>query len=370
MFSVTSKKGSREMFNKFTKTTILLMLPIASLLVLTGCEEDVVAAPAAEQVDLTQTEDLFTQPIQPNPLTTDPAAVVVRVNGEDITRGEITEVMNATLQQLGGQVPPQQLQQMQAQLYTNVQDQLITKKLMDAAIATANIEVTEADITAALDEVRASVPAGQELEAALAAQGATVEQLTENIKEQLATQKFLESKTTGIVDATEAEAKEFYDANPDRFQKPEGVSASHILIKFEEVDTDETKAEKKAQLEKIRTDIIAGTITFEAAATAHSGCPSSAQGGSLGTFGKGQMVPEFELAAFTQEIDEVGDITETSFGYHIIKVTDRQEEGTVDFEESKEQIVKFLSGQKKQEVVTTFIKSLRDSATIEMVAAP
>lgn len=363
------------MSNKFAKTTILLMLPIASLLVLTGCEEDEVAAPAAEQVDLTQTEDLFTQPIQPNPLTTDPAAVVVRVNGEDITRGEIMEVMNATLQQLGGQVPPQQLQQMQAQLYNNVQDQLITKKLMDAAIATANVVVADADVAAELEKIRANFKLqsntdGQTLESTLEAQGASIEELTANIKEQLATKIFLESKTTGIEDATEAEAKEFYDANPDRFQKPEGVSASHILVKFEETDTDETKAEKKAQLEKIRADIIAETITFEDAATAHSGCPSSAQGGSLGTFGKGQMVPEFEIAAFTQEIDEVGDVVETSFGYHIIKVTDRQEEGTVSFEESKEQIVMFLSGQKKQEAVTAFIKSLRDSATIEMVAAP
>lgn len=358
------------MFNKFIKTTLLLMLPIASLLALTGCEEDTVAAPAAEPVDLAQTEDLFTQPIQPNPLTTDPAAVVVRVNGEDITRGEIIEVMNASLQQLAGQVPPQQLQQMQAQLYQNVQDQLITKKLMDAALAAANVEVSEEDVNNALDEVRASVPAGQDLETALAAQGATIEELRTNIKEQLATQKFLEAKAEGIADATEAEAQEFYDSNPDRFQRPEGVSASHILIKFEETDTDETKAEKKAQLEKIRADIIAETISFEEAATAHSGCPSSAQGGSLGTFGKGQMVPEFEIAAFTQEIDEVGDVVETSFGYHIIVVTERQEAGTVSFEESKEQIILFLTGQKKQEVVTAFIKSLRDSATIEMVAAP
>lgn len=358
------------MFNKFTKTTILMLLPIASLLVLTGCEEEEVAAPAAEQVDLSQTEDLFTQPVQPNPLTTDPAAVIVRVNGEDITRGEILEVMNASLQQLSGRVPPQQLQQMQAQLYNNVQDQLITKKLMDAAVAAANVEVSEEEVTATLDEIRASVPQGQDFDAALAAQGMTTEQFTANIKEQLAGKKFLESKTEGIEGATEAAAQEFYDANPDQFKKPEGVAASHILIKFEEADTDETKVEKKAQLEKIRTDIIAETITFEDAAKEHSGCPSGAQGGSLGTFGKGQMVPEFEVAAFTQEKDEIGDVIETSFGYHVIKVTDRQEEGVVAFDEAKEQITTYLTNQKKQQAVTDYIKSLRDSATIEMVATP
>ena len=156
------------------------------------------------------------------------------------------------------------------------------------------------------------------------------------------------------------------------FSRYYGISisiASHILIKFEETDTDETKAAKKVQIEKIRADIISGTNTFEEAATAHSDCPSKAQGGSLGNFGKGQMVPEFEVAAFTQEIDEVGDVVETQFGYHIIKVTDHQEAGVVPYEESKEQLMVFLTGQKKQEAVSAFIKSLRDSATIEVVTA-
>ncbi len=357
------------MFNKITKATILMMLPIASVLVLTGCEDEEVVAPAAEPVNLSQTEDLFEQPVQPNPLLNDPAAVVVRVNGEDITRGEINEAMSATLQQLSGRVPPQQLQQMQANLYNNVQDQLITKKLLDAAVAAANITVTEDDLAPAIAEIRATVPPGQDLEAALAANGSSIEALTENIKEQLATKKFLESKTEGITDATEAEAKEFYDSNPDRFNKPAGVTASHILIKFDEGETEAGKTEKKVQLETIRTEILAETITFEDSAKTNSACPSSAQGGSLPTFGKGQMVPEFEIAAFSQEIDEVGDVIETSFGYHIIKVTDRQEEGVVEFDEAKEQIIKFLSGQKKQEAVNNFLKSLRDSATIEPMVA-
>lgn len=357
----------KAMLNKITKTTIFMMLPVFSMLALTGCDEEEVVAPVAEPVDLSQTEDLFTQPIQPNPLTTDPAAVVVRVNGEEITRGEILEAMNTTLQQLSGRVPPEQLQQMQANLYGNIQDQLITKKLLDSAVAAANLEVTEEDLSAAMTEIRASVPPGQDLEAALVANGSTLAELTKNIKEQLATKKFLESKTEGIGDATEVEAQEFYAASPERFKKPAGATASHILIKFEEGETEAGKAEKKAQLETIRTEILAETITFEDSAHTNSACPSAAQGGSLGTFRKGQMVPEFEVAAFTQEIGEVGDVIETSFGYHIIKVSERQEEGVVEFDEAKEQIIAFLSGEKKQEAVTEFLKGLRDSATIEMV---
>jgi len=355
------------MSNIFSKPKVLLMLPVATALVFMGCGGNASATPVTESVDLSQTEDLFSQPIKPNPLTTDPATVMIRVNGEEITRGEINEVMTQTMQQIAGRVPPEQLQQMQAQMYSNIKEQLITKKLMDAAIAAANVEVTDEDLAKAMDEIRASVPPGKTLEEALAASGTTIEKLTANIKEQLATRKFLESKVEGIADATEADAKEFYDSSPDKFKKPESVSASHILIKFEDSDTDEAKAGKKAQLEKIRADIIAGTTTFEDAASAHSDCPSKAQGGSLGTFGKGQMVPEFEVAAFSQEKDEIGDIVETQFGYHIIKVTDHQEEGVVDFDEAKEQIEKYLTGQKKQEAVSAYMKTLRDNATIEVV---
>lgn len=355
------------MFNKYTKTTASIMLPMASLLMLAVYTSDAEASPVTNQIDLSQTEDLFAQPIKPNPLTTDPAAVVVRVNGEEITRGEILQAMAPSLQQIAGKVPPDQLQQVQANLYKNMQDSLIAKKLLDAAVVASKTEVTEEELASTLTEIRASVPPGQDFETALAAQGTTLEEFTRQIKEQLITKKFLDTKIEGIADATEAEAKEFYDTNPDKFQKPENITASHILIKFEKVDTDEIKAEKKTKLEKIRTDIIAGTISFEDAAKANSECPSGKEGGALGSFAKGQMVPEFELAALSQEKDEVGDIIETQFGYHIIKTTDHQEASVVSFDESKERIIAYLGEQKKQETVAAYIKSLKDSATIEMV---
>ncbi|VGO19450.1 peptidylprolyl isomerase [Pontiella sulfatireligans] len=355
------------MFEYLKKNKILMVLPVATAIVFCGCKEDEAAASAQTQepVDLAQTADLFAKPVQANPLTSDPAAVVVRVNGEEITRGEILKLVDASMQRLGGRVPPEQMQQLQAQMYQQFKNDLVTKKLIDAAVTAANVEIADAEIETALTELRGRIPEGQTLEAALTTQGTTIDELKTNIKNDMATRKFLEEKTVNVTEATEAEAEEFYSTNPDRFKKPENVSASHILIKFDETDTDATKAEKKAQLEAIRGEIIAGTKTFEDAAKEKSACPSSAQGGSLGSFGKGQMVPEFELAAFTQEIDEVGDVVETQFGYHIIKVTERQDAGVVPYEEAKEQILVFMSGQKKQEAVAEYIKTLRDAATIE-----
>ena len=354
------------MFNILKSKRSMMVLPVAAALMLAGCEEEEMAkAPEPAPVDLTQTEDLFTAPVKPNPLATDPEAVVVRVNGEDITRGEITDMMAMAMQRFGGQVPPEQLQAVQVQMYAQIKDDLITQKLLKAAVAAADIQVDDAEVTATIENIRGSLPEDLTLEAALEKEGQTLELLQDNIRNDIARRQLLESKSDDVAAATEAEAREFYDSNPDKFAAPENVSASHILIKFEDTDTDETKAEKKARLEEIRQSILAETVSFEDAATANSDCPSSAEGGSLGTFGKGRMVPAFEVAAFTQEPDEIGEIIETQFGYHIIKVTDHQEEGTMDFEETKDRLIEYLTNQKKQQAVQDYIASLRDSATIE-----
>jgi peptidyl-prolyl cis-trans isomerase C len=357
------------MFNKLAKTTFLVALTATALLI-TGCDdEEVPPVPDAEQVDLTETEDLFAQPVQPNPLTSDPNEVLVRVNGDEITRGEIQEVMDAAMRQVAGQgIPPQQLQQMQAQMYQRIRDELITKKLLDAAMADANVEVTDAELAEAIDQIRSNFPPGQDLETAVVEAGSSMEELTEDVRNQLATRKFLKSKTDGIAEATDAEAREYFDSNPDRFMQEESVTASHILISVPPSDSEEAKAEKKAQLEGLRADILAGTVSFEDAAMSTSDCPSKAQGGSLPPFGKGQMVPEFEVAAFTQEIDEVGDVVETQFGYHVILVSERTDAGVVDYEEAQVEIAVFVSNLKKQEAVTSYITSLHDSATIEIVS--
>ncbi|MAI20111.1 MAG: hypothetical protein CMF28_02585 [Kiritimatiellaceae bacterium] len=319
--------------------------------------------PAA--IDLSKTEDLFSNPLQPNPLTNDPEAVVVKVNGMEIKRKEISELVSLTMQRLGGQVPPQQLPQLQQQMYTRVKNDLINAKLIEGAVIAADIPVDEAAIEAEIDTIRQSLPEGKTLEELLELQNNTLDELKSDIRNQLASRTLFEQQVADIADATETDAQTFYNENPNNFQTPEQVTASHILLKPAEGADDAAKAASKAELESIRATIIAGETSFAEAAAAHSSCPSSAQGGSLGTFGKGQMVPEFEIAAFTQEIGEVGDIVETQFGYHIIQVSEHTDEGTIAFEEAKVQIIDFLTNQSKQQVISAYIEALRNQATIE-----
>jgi len=306
----------------------------------------------------------------PAPVITEPAvdAVVIRVNGEDIKQSEVQAMTNMMLQQAqasGQPVSPQ----MQAQAQKAAEDNMIIQKLIIGEVAAAGIVVADDEVETTIEQLKTSLPPTMDFDQALAMQGMTIEDLKKNIKDDLAARELIDSKTQDVAEVSEAAARDFYDSNVEQFAQAPKASASHILLSFEEGESDESKAAKKAELEGIRADIIAETITFEDAAKAHSGCPSSAQGGSLGEFGKGQMVPEFEVAVFTQDVDSVGEVVETSFGYHIIKVTDRTDGGTSSFDDVKAQIIDYLTESAKQEVIGTYLKGLRESATIEYVNA-
>ncbi|MCF6767021.1 peptidylprolyl isomerase [Thiotrichales bacterium 19S11-10] len=89
------------------------------------------------------------------------------------------------------------------------------------------------------------------------------------------------------------------------------ASARHILVETED------------QCNEIKTQIANGNTSFEDAAKNHSLCPSGQRGGELGTFSKGQMVPEFDQVVFNEAVGEVHGPVKTQFGYHLVEITER-----------------------------------------------
>ena len=160
-----------------------------------------------------------------------------------------------------------------------------------------------------------------------------MKRVEENVLKQYVINKILTS-----VKLTEEEKKAFYDAQKQSFSKPETASAKHILV-----DTEEKANEI---LGKINT----GDVTFEDAAKEHSSCPSISAGGDLGTFGRGQMVPEFENAVFNMNNGEVSGPVKTQFGYHLIKLENKNESSIPEYDEVAEEVGKTLLFQKQGEV--------------------
>ncbi len=143
------------------------------------------------------------------------------------------------------------------------------------------------------------------------------------------------------------------------------MTASHILLQFDGDPDEAEKAALKTKLEGIRKDIVDGKISFEDAAKQFSNCPSSAQGGNLGEFTRGKMVPEFEKVAFAAKVGEISPVFETQFGYHIVKVAEHQEEKTYPYDEIKDRIREFLEQREQAETHKAYIAKLRETAKIE-----
>lgn len=160
---------------------------------------------------------------------------------------------------------------------------------------------------------------------------------------------------TGVIERVtvdDSEAEAYFDAHPAQFQAGEQVKASHILVDSEE------EAKKAAE------EIAAGKA-FSDAAREYSTCPSKEKGGDLGYFGKGQMAPEFERAAFGAQAGETVGPVQTQFGYHLIRVEDKKQEEGVRFSDIKEQLKEKLLQQKKQEVYLKTVKELEVKYGVE-----
>ncbi|NOS97593.1 MAG: peptidylprolyl isomerase [Methylotenera sp.] len=169
--------------------------------------------------------------------------------------------------------------------------------------------------------------------------------------EQVKIEFLLLSATNLITGMTvdDAEVKKFYDENTDKFQGTEQRNASHILIAFGVSPTPEKKQEAKAKAEAILAEIKKNPKSFETLAIKNSEDPGSAvKGGDLGSFARGAMVKPFEDAAFSLKVNEVSNLVESEFGYHIIKVTGITGANT-DFETLKPQIKGDLMFKKAQE---------------------
>lgn len=168
----------------------------------------------------------------------------------------------------------------------------------------------------------------------------------QKIKEDLLA-NFAITKAVESVKVTDEEAKKFYEENKSDMLSGETVNASHILV----------DSEDKAN--EILTDIKNGKISFADAAKEHSSCPSSENGGSLGDFGRGQMVPEFDKAVFEMKAGEISGPVKTQFGYHLIMLNSKNEPKEIAFDEIADRIKAKLLTDKQRTAYTSKINQLK-----------
>jgi len=301
-------------------------------------------------------------PAPPKPVPAQLPDVIARVNGEDIKKADLDRMIHNMEGRAGQAVPPDR----RDEIYRNAIDQLVVYKLLTQESKNRGIKVDDKEIDSKIAELRQRFPTQDAFDQAIKQRGMTTESMRTDARVDLGVAKMMDAEVASLPGPSDADAKTFYDKNPDQFKQPEQTCASHILVRVDPSADAAVKKKARTEIDSVLKQAKAGG-DFAKLAQQHSQDSSAAQGGSLGCFNKGQMVPEFDKVAFELKPNQISDVVTTQFGYHIIKVTDRKPGRTVPFEEAMGQIKNYLSIQKKQERQQAFIDELKKKAKIEVL---
>jgi peptidyl-prolyl cis-trans isomerase C len=289
--------------------------------------------------------------------------IIARVNGTPIDRGEFERAVKSLEGQAGGPVPPAQ----RDEVYRKVVDQLIMLKLLSQESVARKVVVPETDIDARLAQVKGQFPNEPAFTAALAERQMTPDKLRAEIKQQLQAMKMVDTEIAPSVTVTDTDVTDFYAKNPEKFQEPEAVHASHILIRTPEGSDDAAKKKALAEAQAVLAQLKKGG-DFAVLAKQHSQDTGSAvNGGDLGFVPRGQTVPVFEQAAFALKPGQMSGVVESPFGYHIIKVVAHRDARTVPLQEVKPQVEQFLKQQKMQEKTAAYVEKLKAKSKVEIL---
>ena len=237
-------------------------------------------------------------------------------------------------------------------------DQAIGAKLLLDRAQELDIPLMAADIDAEVSKVVTQVGGPENYKKALDAQGITEVQFRKELEKGAKVNKLVEQACAGVADPTEDEVAKFYEAHKAEFVVPHQVLCQHILVK----GSDDAALDK---IKAIRERIVSGGADFAEEAKKNSDCPSGQEGGSLGWFGRGMMVPEFDKVAFEMKKGEVSGVVSTQFGYHIIYKADQKGGGKQTLVDVHDQIKDLLRHEARGRAMDAFVAELRAAAKIE-----
>lgn len=288
----------------------------------------------------------------------------ILVDGEVVPPQAIEHELARLVQFYSQHMPEEELRKQLDVLRSRAIDQAIGSKLLFLEAEKLNIQVPKEDIDNSIFGMAKELGGMDKLREQLKKQNLSEEIFREQIRRGRRVDILVSQIVSEASEPTEEEARDHFEAHKDEYTKPERVLAQHILITPKD-GSDASKKEALEKIEAIRERVLAGA-DFGDEATKYSDCPSGKNGGSLGWFSKGMMVPPFEQAAFGMEVGGVSDVVETQFGFHIILKTDHEEPQNADFEEAKESVRDFLHHSKRGELLSKHVKMLRDKAKVEI----
>ena len=283
----------------------------------------------------------------------------VFVNGQEIADDAINFEMDRLVRfYMSHGMTMEEVKKNLPKLREKATEQAIGAKLLLDESSRLDIPVTTADIDAEIAKVTEQVGGEENFKKALEAQGVTLEVFRKELEKGAKVNKLVEKACSTVSDPNDDEVAAFYEAHKSEYVEPERVLCQHILVK----GSDDKALDK---IKEIRERIVNGG-DFAAEAKAHSDCPSGQEGGSLGWFGRGMMVPEFDKAAFEMKKGEISGVISTEFGYHIIYKADQKGGGELTLVDVHDQIKDLLRHEARGRAMDQFVADLRAKAEIKI----
>jgi parvulin-like peptidyl-prolyl isomerase len=343
------------------------------------------AATATNSIAVSATTSSAATDTNNNPIATMaslfPDLVIAKGNGFEIKQSELDEVMTGIKSSAAAQgqtIPPEQLVGYEVQMLNRlIQIQILLQKATDEDKAAGKAKA-DTQLAALLERAGSQ----EVFERQLKAVGITPDELRAKVTQE-ATATATLTRELGVSTADDSTVKDFYTAHPEDFEQPEMVHVRHILLLTMDSDTraplpDNQIKAKRAQIDDILKRARAGE-DFATLARQYSEDPGSKDdGGELPPFGhNGQMVPEFEAAAFALETNQISDVVTTSYGYHIIKLLDKTPSTTLKLTDKvpssdmtvADKIKDYLTQQKTDELAPAFLDKLKKDANVEILDA-
>ena len=290
--------------------------------------------------------------------------MTLKVNGAVIPERAILTEMKRLMDFYSQHMAREELGRHAAALLKRAKDQAIGTKLLIAEVKRLGIEVSDADVDVALQDMIKKAGGEPGLDEVLARQQLTREQLRQSIRAGKQLDRLVTRITSGVPNCTEDELRAHYEEHRQRYTTPDRAQVRHILIKPASGQAGD-KAAARSRLLDLKRQLEEGA-DFGHLAAAHSECPSGKEsGGNLGWISEGTTVPEFDSVVFDMELGDISDVFETPLGCHIVEKMDEEQGEPLPFEAAEGRMRELLMHERCGRALTEYVNRLKANATIE-----
>jgi len=300
----------------------------------------------------------------PPPRVVDRVAAVV--NGDPVTLSELVERAGPEYRRAEEQRAGEARERARARALKAAFDQIVAERLFAAEAKTLQVEATESQVDAAVEDIkRRNKLTDPQLAMALQEQGLSPESFRAAVKRDLEAFQILNLKVKSRVKVSDEDLRNYYQTHAREFSAEEQVRIRHLFLAFPPGAGASEEAGVLAEGEKILARLAAGEDFAEIARQRSDG-PSKAEGGDLGFVKKGTLKAELDKAAFALAAGKVSGLVRTANGYHILKAEDRRNGGAKPLDEVKEAIRDRLTAEQIETYRAQYLAEIRKDAVIDV----